>query len=150
MFGIVEVGSLGDYSFVIIVTKNHRGEYLYSKKTENDTWEFQGGHIEKQETPYEAAIRELKEEAGIMSSSIIPIADCFTDEKDTHNEINSMCSKVRNGMVFLVEIKDNPIVYNLCMEMDEVKWFEYLPEKLTYPELTKCLYKMTKIQKEES
>ena len=42
MFGIVEAGSLGDYSFVIIVTKNHRGEYLYSKKTENDTWEFQG------------------------------------------------------------------------------------------------------------
>ena len=50
----------------------------------------------------------------------------------------------------MVEIKDNPIVYNLCMEMDEVKWFESLPEKLTYPELTMCLYKMTKIQKEES
>ena len=42
MFGIVEVGSLGDYSFVIIVTKNHRAEYLYSKKQKMIHGNFRG------------------------------------------------------------------------------------------------------------
>lgn len=102
MFGIEKVGSLGDYSFVIIVTKNYKGEYLYSKKRGNDSWELQGGHIEIKETPYNAAVRELQEEAGIFCPSLIPIADYYTDERDTHS-LNYSVQQTRKGMIFLAK-----------------------------------------------
>lgn len=50
---------------------------LYRNKKEKDInkgkWIGVGGHFEKNETPYECAIREIKEETGYIANSLIPL-----------------------------------------------------------------------------
>lgn len=48
-----------------IIIENDNGEALILKANYKKYWSFPGGWIEDEQTPSEAAIRELKEEAGI-------------------------------------------------------------------------------------
>lgn len=52
-----------------------------TKQEHPDLWEFPGGYVEEDETPREAAIRELKEETGIISEPI------RTGEKGVYEEL---------------------------------------------------------------
>lgn len=45
--------------------------FLVLKNKWNEKWSFPKGHIEKQESPFLAALRELKEETGITSDDFI-------------------------------------------------------------------------------
>lgn len=136
------LASLDNYSFVIIVTRNKGGEYLLSKKRGYNTWEFQGGHIEKGESPYSAAKRELREEAGVTGTVLMPIMDYYTYEKDTHKE----CAKgKRCGMIFYTII-ENGSVLSKDSEMEEVAFFSELPSNLTYYDMVENLKRMIDIE----
>lgn len=54
----------------VIILKNNRFLLLWHKKL--NTWLYPGGHIEVNETPDEAALREVKEETGLS----ITFIDC--------------------------------------------------------------------------
>ena len=43
---------------------------LVGQRRDNDKWTFPGGHMDKGETPLEAAKRELKEETGLSVESL--------------------------------------------------------------------------------
>ena len=124
---IYNLNELQEYKYVVILSK-YKGKILLSRHKERTTWETQGGHIEKGETPLEAAKRELYEESGAVSYMISPMFDYRAgDDKSS-----------ANGMVFMAEITELADLPD--SEMKEVRTFDQLPETLTYPEITPVLF----------
>ena len=120
-------GALPDKVFVVVVSE-YKGKILLSRHKNRDTWETQGGHIEAGETPEQAARRELMEESGAKEFVLTPICD--------YHGYNKYASA--DGAVFHAEITamgDLPE-----SEMAETGFFDKMPEKLTYPNVTPKLF----------
>lgn len=126
-----ELNYLAQYKFVVILSKYH-DKILLSRHKERSTWETQGGHIEYGETPLEAAKRELYEESGATDFAITPLFDYWASD----------ATSWANGMVFMAEIKELGNIPD--SEMKEVKTFDFLPEELTYPDITPVLFREAK------
>lgn len=114
-------GLLNNIEFVVIFTKyNDKWVYCWHKKRES--WEHSGGHVEKDETPLQAAKRELFEETGITDCNIIPLWDYeFIWENNQGRN---------NGRVYLA------IAHSLgklpeC-EMSRIELFDDVPPNYTY------------------
>jgi len=120
------VGELQIYKYVVVCSR-YDGKWLLSKHKKRDTWETQGGHIEPDETPMDAARRELYEESGVEDAVIRPVCDYYGYDSQSHS----------NGMVFLAEIRRLGEMPE--SEMKEVRLFVELPENLTYPQVTPLL-----------
>jgi dATP pyrophosphohydrolase len=61
-------------SVVIVVTNKDSILLIKRSKTDAwmpDHWSFPGGHIEIKETPYKAAVRELKEETNLKAMPVL-------------------------------------------------------------------------------
>ena len=85
-------GTLNQLRFVVICT--FLGEkYVLSYHRKHASWETQGGHIEADETPEEAAHRELYEESGIAAEKLIPVCDYYAYDSEGSS----------NGRVYLLE-----------------------------------------------
>jgi 8-oxo-dGTP diphosphatase len=59
----------------VVIVVNDKNKILLIKRSKTDEWmplhwSFPGGHIEKGETPYKAAKRELKEETALEAKNI--------------------------------------------------------------------------------
>lgn len=108
----------------------YNGKILLSRHKSRSTWETQGGHIEENETPLEAAKRELFEESGAMDYSMAPVCDYWSGTEDM--------SHGANGMVFKALI--NRLGKIPESEMAEVRQFDALPDNLTYPAITPVLF----------
>ncbi|MBS6196625.1 MAG: NUDIX domain-containing protein [Clostridiales bacterium] len=123
-----ETGFLGTYKYVVVLSE-YQGKILLSRHKKRTTWETQGGHIEKDEEPLEAAKRELYEESGAITYDIEPLCDYWAG-----NEENDGAS----GMVFWA------VIHRLGelpeSEMAETGQFDMLPENITYPGITPVLF----------
>lgn len=139
---ILPLGILNSYSFVIVFSV-YDGKVLLSRKRGKCSWELQGGHIENGETPINAAKRELFEESGVLDINMVPLFDYRTYEVDSHNSEKNikepdLGKPGRNGIVFFANV--------LCLgvlpksEIEEICLWDYLPDNLTYPEITSLLY----------
>ncbi len=118
---------LGSYKFVVICTF-YQGKYVLSRHKMRKTWETQGGHIELNETPLEAAKRELFEESGLIDAEIYPVCDYYGYDSNGHS----------NGMVFVAIAHQFGALPE--SEMSEIKMFDCLPKELTYPKVTPILF----------
>lgn len=119
--------ALPDCTFVVVLSR-YRGGWLFSRHRARDTWETQGGHVEPGETPEEAARRELYEESGGIAETLTPLCGYWADRGDGR----------RYGVLFLAEIGGvDPLPES---EIAEVRWFDSLPDALTYPEITPKLF----------
>jgi len=90
-----------DYEIIrvkgILINDNH--EALIAKN--NNTYQFLGGHIEKDEDMEEALIREIKEESGIDIDSVEgPFMQITTYSKNYFNSGKNVCSKIYYYRVF--------------------------------------------------
>lgn len=65
---------------VNVVVTNDNGEILLIRRSDNDNWAIPGGAIELGESMTEAAIRETREEAGIVCE-ITGLIGIYTDPK---------------------------------------------------------------------
>lgn len=88
------LGTLSPYKYVVVCT-HHDGKWLLSRHKKRNTWETQGGHIEANETPLDAARRELYEESGVDNADLYPVCDYYGYDADSHS----------NGVVFLAVIR---------------------------------------------
>ncbi len=122
-FTFYKPNEMPDANFEIaVIAARHKDKWVFCRHKQRDTWEMPGGHREQGETIDEAARRELWEETGALEFSMQPILAC-RDEK--------YC-----GMLYYAEIKQFESIPSES-EMTEIKFFEYLPEALTYPDLYK-------------
>ena len=53
-----------------VIIENPQGEILLGKRTDNHKWGYAGGSIELGETIEECAVRELKEETGLIADDL--------------------------------------------------------------------------------
>jgi len=124
--------TLCDYIYADIVSL-HKGKWVFSKHKERTTWETQGGHIEKGETPLEAAKRELFEEAGAVDFDIEPLCDYSVSGTFNGRDITG------NGQAYfavvhsLSDIPAESVMERVCL-------FDSLPDELTYPTVMRDLF----------
>ncbi|MDO5521305.1 MAG: Cof-type HAD-IIB family hydrolase [bacterium] len=129
-FDLEELKQYG-YKYVVILSE-YNGKLLLSRHKQRTTWEPQGGKIEPDETPLEAAKRELFEESGATKFSIQPLCDYWAGTGMVGEKETGGC-----GVVFTAQIEvlgDIP-----DSEMAEVASFDTLPNHLTYPAITPVL-----------
>lgn len=107
------------FNYVVIVTR-HNNQWVWVRKHNVLTWEVPGGHVEKGETPEEAAQRELWEETGAQNYSLTPVCD-FT--------INSNGKQSYNRL-FYAQVDEFDTLPNF--EIQEVKFANSIPNKLTH------------------
>ncbi|TSA34361.1 MAG: NUDIX domain-containing protein [Porphyromonadaceae bacterium] len=115
------------YTFSIIVSR-YRGQWLWVKHKERDTWELPAGHLESGETPQEAARRELYEETGALEFSLDPIVsyEGILNEKKVF------------GMIFIAKILElGPLP---SFEIGEIELFTGIPDRLTYPQIQSAFF----------
>lgn len=112
-------------------------QVLWARHARRATWEIPGGHIEPDETPRQAAERELWEETGITKAALQPccIYTVSQDERST------------SGMLYYATSGEpGPLP---AFEMAEVRWFSGLPDELTYPQIQPRLWRQAKRIKAE-
>ncbi len=105
---IFRIRSNGARAIVI----NERGEILLVLHTYIPGWHFPGGGVDKGESPREAIIREVREEAGIIVQEIPSIFDCY------YNKIVGV-----DDIVSLYIIKNFECKSFKSHEIREAKWF---------------------------
>jgi len=107
--------------FVDIVAK-YRGQWVLCKEKSRDTWECPGGHIDKGETPEQAAKRELWEETGATEFNIKSIG--YYGAKGSDRVMESV-KKVFVHIMVIGKLSN--------LEMEKIQFFKELPNNWTYP-----------------
>ena len=111
-----------EYTFAIMIAQHH-GQWVMVRHRDRSTWELPAGHIEKGESPDEAARRELFEETGARDYSIRRL--CAYE--GTYN------GRIVYGVLFYTDIQSfDPIPES---EIAEKKLFPTIPADLTYPDI---------------
>ncbi|KOF56526.1 MULTISPECIES: NUDIX hydrolase [Clostridium] len=124
--GIVEDKEL---KFAVIVSK-FNNKFVYVRHKKRETWEIPGGHRELSEDIGKTAERELKEETGAVKFKIEPVCDYSVKKEGQPQDY---------GRVYYANIEELGELPDF--EIGEIKLFDYLPEKLTYPEIQPILFK---------
>ena len=124
-------GTLEPLRFVVVCSF-YQNRYLLSYHSGHRSWETQGGHIEENESPLEAARRELYEESGAKGADLIPVCDYFAYDSEGSS----------NGRVYAAMIR--ALGELPCSEMSKTEAFDVLPEDLTYPFVTPVLFEEAK------
>lgn len=112
----VGITTLGTRAIIL----NSKNEILLVKHTYTPGWHFPGGGVDKGESPRQAIIREVKEEAGVIPLKSPEIIDCYFNIYLGVYDIVSL--------YFIKEFHIEPFKSN--KEIAEAKWFsiENLPE----------------------
>ena len=118
-------GTLNDYIWADIISFNN-DKWIFSKHKERTTWESPGGHIEKGETPLEAAKRELFEESGAVDFDMEPLCDYWVGGALNGVDVTG------NGQVFLANVRTLTNIPG-DSEMEKICLLDSPPSNLTYP-----------------
>lgn len=112
--------------FAVIAAK-YKDKWIFVRHKDRDTWEVPGGHIEKGETPFDAAKRELCEETGAKVFHLEAICDYSVASSDNESF----------GRLYYADVME---LSELEFEIEEIMFKSELPEKLTYEEIQPYLF----------
>ncbi len=105
-------------------------KWIFVRHHNRQTWEIPGGHIEKGETPDEAAGRELAEETGAMEFDL----NCVSTYSVKKN------GETGYGRLYLANIYElGPIPDR--SEIAEITFLEMIPERPTHPDIQPHLFR---------
>lgn len=110
-----------DLEYVVIMVR-HGEEWILARHRDRSTWEFAGGHIEVNETPEQAAARELYEETGAEKFTLVPIS--------IYRVVSDVVPE-NFGKLFLATVEQ--FTELPPYEMAEIKAFTEIPKNVTYP-----------------
>lgn len=113
-----------------VVAAKHVDKWVFVRHHQRITFEIPGGHIEENETPDDAAKRELAEETGANDFTIV----CVSTYSVTMN------GETRFGRLYFAEISEIGPVPDTS-EIADVTFLDHLPEPVTYPEIQPLLFK---------
>jgi 8-oxo-dGTP diphosphatase len=115
--------------YAVILTR-YNNEWIYVKHKERQTWEIPGGRREPNEPIEETARRELYEETGALSFSLLPLF-VYSVKLDSGDE--------SYGCLYYSEVKE---IGQLPPESEigQVSFMKELPKDLTYPTIQPELY----------
>ncbi len=125
---IKEINKQPDNYNYVVIAAFFQGKWLWVKHKDRDTWELPAGHVETNETPGVAAIRELYEETGTLNYQLNPICDFTISNK----------GQTSNNRLYLANIHELGTLPK--SEIAEVAQFENIPENLTYSSIQKILF----------
>lgn len=115
-----------EYNYVVMVTR-FRAKYIWVRQRGRTTWELPGGHVEPNESPEGASVRELMEETGALAFTIEPVCD-FSINKF------GLVSYNRLSLARITSL--GPLNGS---EIEEVALFNEPPENLTHDEIQPML-----------
>jgi len=120
-----------DLTYVVMCAR-YKGDWIFVRHVERETWEMPAGHIEKGESADQAAVRELFEEAGVVRSNLAHICDYSV----------TVQNKTDYGRLYgaFVEEMDPRLEH----EIAELLFSDQLPRNLTYPEVQTILFERAK------
>lgn len=116
-----DISYVGKLRIVLIVSR-YKDKWVFCRR--ENTFECPGGHIEVNESHYEAACRELEEETGALKYSINFISFLSISHTKEFGEKEVL------GALYAAEILE---MMPLNSEIQEVCFFENEPNNLTYP-----------------
>ena len=98
---------------------------LLVKHSDYDKWLQPGGHIEENETPEEAAVREVYEETGLK---IVLLGERFPREDDLIRPLGVQCNRKLDGnrfidIIYAAKPKDPNDEIRINDESTEIGWF---------------------------
>ncbi len=98
---------------------------LLVKHKKNHKWTQPGGHMEKNETPEETALREVYEETGMR---VKLIGQHFPREEDFIRPLGIQKNRHSNGdthidIIYVAVPNDNVQIVQQEEEVDDVRWF---------------------------
>lgn len=113
-----------------VIAARYRGQWVFCRHRERETWEIPGGHRETGETAVDAARRELWEETGAEEFELTPLSVYSVQNGDGPETF---------GTLFFAEISRlGPLP---PMEIAEIRLSGELPERLTHPAIQPGLLK---------
>jgi 8-oxo-dGTP diphosphatase len=113
-----------------VIAARYLGNWVFVRHHQRTTFEIPGGHIEMNETPAEAATRELMEETGAVKFTL----ECLNTYSVTID------NETRFGKLFLAEITEIGPVPDVS-EIAETVLMKTLPDPVTYPEIQPLLFR---------
>ena len=114
----------GDKLIYSVIAARHNNKWVFVRHHQRTTFEIPGGHIEKNETPEEAAGRELMEETGAIEFSLKCVSTySVTQEGET-----------RFGKLYFAEIIEIGPIPDIS-EIEEIAFLDDLPDPVTYPDI---------------
>ncbi len=124
---LYEPGGVITYS---IISARYRGKWIFVRHNGRTTWEISGGHIEKDESPLDAAGRELMEETGALRFRL-ECAATYSVEED---------GRTGYGRLYLADVTEIGSFTDRS-EIAEVALLDSLPDDLTYPVIQTALFR---------
>lgn len=128
---IYDFNTLKNYRYADIFAW-YKEKWIFCKHRARTSWETPGGHIEQEESPLDAAKRELFEEIGAISFDIEPLCDCWVQ-----GGLNGV-EQEANGQVFFANI--HVLDKTPLNELKSICLLDGLPDELTYPEYTNMIF----------
>ena len=115
-----------------IISARYRNSWIFVRHHKRTTWEIAGGHIEKGETSFEAAGRELMEETGALKFNL----ECIATYSVT------ISGETGWGRLYTAEVFEIGPIPDVS-EIAEIVLSNHLPENLTYPDIQAHLFTRT-------
>jgi 8-oxo-dGTP diphosphatase len=113
-----------------VIAARYNDKWVFVRHHKRSSFEIPGGHIEENETPYEAAKRELMEETGALKFSLA----CVSTYSVTIDGVTQY------GRLFYAEVFEIGHIPDVS-EIIEVAFLDTLPVPVTHPEIQPHLFK---------
>lgn len=80
----LDLGTAPEPLKYVVIFARMENQWLFVRHKRRTTYETVGGHIERGETPLEAARRELYEEGGVTDSELYELFDYCAEDEEGH------------------------------------------------------------------